>query len=305
MPRLLRGLLVLVLTACGAGTPDAAPPLVTAVPSESSPSSGATSSGPGTAAPTPTPDDPPAPSAPATPQDTGNDTPADGAPLTEVDDDGPVGANGRAYLRGDRGRVVVEVDVQDGASLPSGALDHLRATLAGLTASEVVLDVDGVFASERTDWSTADLRATSDATRDVRSDATTATLHLLVVRGGHVRDGETTSAIGLAYSASQIAVFPDRWSDLGGSLLGTSEQVARSVLVHELGHLLGLVNLTYTSAIDHEDPDHPGHSSNRGSVMYWAIESTAIGQVFSGPPPDTFDDADLADLDALRSGEAG
>ncbi len=124
---------------------------------------------------------------------------------------------------------------------------------------------------------------------------------MLYVRGSHAQDGEQTNAIGLAYSASTIALFPERWSGLG-SLLGSDRAVERAVLVHELGHLLGLVNLTYQSPIDHEDPEPRGHSSNQASVMFHAIESTLIGQVFSGPPPDRFDEADAADLEGLRTG---
>jgi hypothetical protein len=36
--------------------------------------------------------------------------------------------------------------------------------------------------------------------------------------------------------------------------------------------------------------------------MYWAVESSLVGQVLNGPPPREFDAADLADLDALRNG---
>ena len=72
--------------------------------------------------------------------------------------------------------------------------------------------------------------------------------------------------------------------------------------MHEAGHLLGLVNLVYTSPIDHEDPDNPGHSSNEDSVMYWAIESTSIGNFISGSIPDEFDDDDKFDLNGMADG---
>ena len=48
------------------------------------------------------------------------------------------------------------------------------------------------------------------------------------------------------------------------------------------------------------DPEHPGHSPNRGSVMYHAVESTLLGTVLSGGPPRDFDADDLADLAAIR-----
>ena len=37
--------------------------------------------------------------------------------------------------------------------------------------------------------------------------------------------------------------------------------------------------------------------------MYWAVESSSIGAIFSGQLPDDFDDDDYADLDDLASGD--
>ena len=81
----------------------------------------------------------------------------------------------------------------------------------------------------------------------------------------------------MAVDASTVALFSDTIEEADGPFGRPSvEDVENSVLVHEVGHLLGLVNLVYQSPIDHEDPDHPGHSSNDESVMYWAVESADV-----------------------------
>jgi hypothetical protein len=241
--------------------------------------------------------------------DTSGEQPAEpppagtGTPAATTQDLGRVGANGRAMLRADHASLVIEVDVQQGRQPSQTALDHLAATLDRHADKPGGIRFAGgnTFTSDRTDWSASDLRAVAAANRSTSSTGDTVSLYLLYVDGGFFQDGEQTNAIGVTYNASEIALFPERWSGLG-SVLGSDQQLERAVLVHELGHALGLINLTYDSAIAHEDPDHPGHSDNRGSVMFWAIETTLIGQVFSGPPPDTFDEADAADLDGLRTG---
>ena len=224
---------------------------------------------------------------------------------TPLDDNGSLGSAGPAILRQDRPRLVVEVDTQDGVEVSSGALDHLLATIRQLRPdTEVGLAGGNAFSSDDESWTTDELRAAAASHRTTASDGGTVSLHLLAVRGALERDGEETNAIGVAYGATTMAIFPDRLDGLG-AIVGSNTAVERAVLVHELGHLLGLVNLTYTSPIDHEDPEHPGHSSNEGSVMFHAVETTLVSQVFRGPPPDTFDEDDLADLAGLRDGSLG
>ncbi len=229
--------------------------------------------------------------------------PDDGDALTSANDDGFVGANGRAMLRGDRPSMVIEIDVQEGARVDEAAVDHLVDVIADVAAKPAGIRLAGgnTFASNRTEWTADDLRAAAAANRTTATTDDEVSVHILYVRGGHHDEDGQTNAIGLAYSASTAALFPDRWEGLG-ALLGSSRAIERAVLVHEVGHLFGLVNLTYTSDIDHEDPEHPGHSRHQDSVMYHAIESTLIGQVFSGPPPDTFHPDDRADLEGLRTG---
>lgn len=228
--------------------------------------------------------------------------PGAGAPVPPLDDRGPVGANGRAYLRGAVPRLVVEVDFQQGAEPRDGALQHLHDVLAGVVDKPGGVSFEGgnAFASDRDVWTRDALRAVADANRQVRSGGEVAAIYVLSVRGAF----EQSSALGVAHSASEVALFPDGWRGTLGVLLGSDVAVERSVLTHEVGHLLGLVNLTYTSSIQaREDPNNPGHSASRESVMFWAIESSsAIGQVFSGPPPSRFDDWDRADLQGLRDG---
>jgi hypothetical protein len=94
-------------------------------------------------------------------------------------------------------------------------------------------------------------------------------------------------------------VFSDQVAASSTPIVSRSE-IEDAVLMHELGHVLGLVDLARNTG--RADPEHPGHSKNQRSVMYWAVESSLIGQVLTGSPPKDFDQQDLADLRALREG---
>lgn len=268
------------------GAPGTTPPASPA-PTSSTATTGSSPASPSATATA----EPPASAAPTTP------------PLTPADDAAGVGANARALLRRDRPALVVEVDVQQGVAVDQDAVDHLTAVLRQVVDKPggIVFEGGNTFADDRTTWTADDLRQAAAANRATATTDDRVSVHVLYVAGSHAQDGEQTNAIGLAYSASTVALFPQRWQGMT-SLLGSGTAIERAVLVHELGHLLALVNIGYTSDIDHEDPDNPGHSASQESVMFHAIESTLIGQVFSGPPPDRFDGADRSDLEGLRTG---
>ncbi len=53
----------------------------------------------------------------------------------------------------------------------------------------------------------------------------------------------------------------------------TQRYVEQSVVVHEIGHAIGLVNNGLPMVSGHEDAAHPKHSINQDCVMYWAVEN--------------------------------
>lgn len=224
---------------------------------------------------------------------------ADGAPAPPVDDLAGVGANAEAMLRPEIPRLVVEVAVQEGVAADPQALDHLVAILEREADKPGGVEVVRTsFDDDRERWSPQDLRQVADEHRTRWSDEQAATVLVLYVRGAF----EDEDAIGVAYNASEAALFPERWEGLLEGLLATDADVERAALTHEVGHLLGLVELVYDSAHDREHPDAPGHSRSEDSVMHPAVETTAVGRVFDGPPPDDFDAADRDDLEQLRTG---
>ena len=57
--------------------------------------------------------------------------------------------------------------------------------------------------------------------------------------------------LGVAVDASTVAIFKDTVEDAEGPIFSrpSAEEIENSVLVHEFGHLLGLVNLVYKSQL--------------------------------------------------------
>ena len=198
--------------------------------------------------------------------------------------------------------MVIEIDHEPGYRPYSSSTDLLEERLESVCdkPSGISVRFTEVDFNHQGDWSAQDVRDKGWEAKDTSpTDGTTLRWQVLFPSGVYEED----SVLGVAVDASTVALFSDTIEEADGPFGRPSvEDVENSVLVHEVGHLLGLVNLVYQSPIDHEDPDHPGHSSNDESVMYWAVESADVSNFIFGTLPSDFDDDDRSDLAGLADG---
>ena len=156
-------------------------------------------------------------------------------------------------------------------------------------------DPEATAPGHRRSWSAADIRSAADAGGAMPQGGTDAVVRLLYLRG---TSSDADGALGVAVRGDVAAVFADEVRSAATPLI-RSDAIERAVTLHEVGHLLGLVDLFL--ATGRGDPEHPGHSSSRDSVMYWSVE-TGLFADLAGDLPQDFDAADLADLAAIRGG---
>jgi hypothetical protein len=217
------------------------------------------------------------------------------SPATSVRTDGAPGTLAALILRPAESReIVVDVAAQDGAAPREATLDHVTAVLRSVTGKAVSVERRGLPGGAQP-WDRASLDAARGAGDEQRRGGA-AVVRLLFVHGTY---GGDDSILGVAYRGDTAAVFVDGVDAAGGLLTG-SGPLEDAVSLHEVGHLLGLVDLVVPTG--RADPSHPGHSTNRESVMYWAVESSLVGDVLSGGPPRDLDAADRADLERIRRG---
>lgn len=257
------------------------------VPATDAPSSGGTrppaTKGQTDPSPAPSPA-PPATSPPPT-ADTSRPAPAVGG----------VGAYAPFYLRpSESSRIVLEIRSQAGAEPNQATVDHLRRVLGEVSAKPVVRSGGDIPGGAR-QWTAEAIRDLADAS-GVGQRRDGAVMRILFLRGGFA---DSDTALGVSVRSDVAAVFADK-VDEGAGLVGDRARIEDAVTVHEAGHLLGLVDLFLSTG--RQDPEHPGHSPNRESVMYFAVESTLVGSVLDGGPPTEFDAADRQDLATIRAG---
>jgi hypothetical protein len=218
-------------------------------------------------------------------------------PTSSVNANVDVGQLAAFYLRPSQSStLVVEVSAQSGTDPAAGNVSHLQNVLHSVSGKPVTVDGPRRLDGGARSWSAQELRNLADSAARTGQGNGKAVLRLLFLHGDYNGDAQV---LGISVRGDVAAIFSDRLADAASPITGATV-LEDAVMEHEAGHLLGLVDLYLHTG--RQDPDHPGHSTNKSSVMYWAVESSLVTDLLTGGPPRDFDSADLADLKTIRNG---
>jgi hypothetical protein len=217
-------------------------------------------------------------------------------------------------------QVVLEIDYETGQEPYTGSVvgfgdvfdptvENLERVFAGSKALTVprtlaeMSDLGPIADDEVTIYDVRDLAAMHRGQRDT---ATTKTYYVVFLSGYFANDqGPQQGVLGVAVEDT-IAVFKDviRTSSVVPNVLRFVEQ---TVLTHELGHAIGLVDNGVPMLSDHKDEVNGAHCTNPDCVMYWlnnnGREVTAYVQRRYGASASVlFGPECLADVDARTGG---
>jgi len=224
-------------------------------------------------------------------------------------------------------KLTVEIDFVTGKGPNGTALSDLQEALDRMRGDGQIAKPDGIelalddalpASSADKVWTFSELDTLGKAYRNLALDDGAASIHVLYVDGHYEDDTNQGSVLGFAYSGSWMVMFKDNITRacesstvIAGPILSALREkicahAEASVLLHELGHLFGLVNNGTPMVVDHEDPDHPAHDASSDCLMYWAIERSSavdlIAERFSGGTPTLgFCATSLADLEAVAN----
>ncbi|HLC76860.1 MAG TPA: hypothetical protein VJH04_01510 [archaeon] len=213
-------------------------------------------------------------------------------------DKGALGSLNHGYLRAEPYKnIIIEIDYISGYEPTSATKSALSDFFQNVAGKSVTFAGGNMIATTKSVYTVSDLVATEKANRRYYTTGDTAVVYMMFLNGQY----ESAGALGVAFKASTAALFVERINDATSALV-LYAQIEKAVAVHELGHLMGLVNINYASERPHEDPQHKGHSSNQDSVMFWAVEDVTINTILNFGPPSEFDSDDLFDLQKIKDG---
>lgn len=195
--------------------------------------------------------------------------------------------------------LTVEIDYMEGFRPTTAALTNLQNFLSSHLDKQsiTILEPTQIPALNEGSYSANRVRALEDKHRDNFSKGENLVAYFIFLDG----EFQQGSIVGIAYYNTSMALFGKTIHDVSGGVLQPSrDKVEATIMNHEFGHLLGLVNIGTDMQEPHEDGDHPGHCINNECLMYWAIETRDFfANIFDNTVPE-LDAFCVADLNALR-----
>ncbi len=137
-------------------------------------------------------------------------------------------------------------------------------------------DMDPIADQAEDSWTGTEILALAISLHPTSMSGSTGYIHVLFLNGSYEKDDVVIPEVtGVAFRGScVIAIFKDAIFYPGHSpaIARFSEQ---ATLVHEAGHVLGLVDIGLPTGSDHLDAGHPAHCANPGCVMFWQNEGAS------------------------------
>ena len=210
----------------------------------------------------------------------------------------PVGASARELLSNDQYQSLrIEILYMPGFAPDAAAVEHTRDFLTGLVkkTAGITIITKEIPASANASMSVNDIIEIERTQRTAFTTGTEIAVSVVYTNGSNT-DPET---LGVAYRNTSLALFGRRIHDHSGAIGQVSRtKLEATVLEHELGHLLGLVDLGSPMQTPHKEVPHGNHCTVTSCLMYYTAETTSIlGFLLTGNIP-SLDANCRADLQA-------
>ena len=198
-------------------------------------------------------------------------------------------------------KLIVEIQYVSGFEPSSTTLDNLKTFLqqrlnksAGITFTQNTIPSPG-----KSVYSAEDVQNIEKANRTQTTNNKTLTAYFFFADGDYTGNNGSSKILGFAYGSSSMAIFEKTIKDFSGGVGKPSGSVLETtVVLHEFGHILGLVNNGTPMQATHQDVPNGKHCDDQNCLMYYIVEtSDIVASVLGGTIP-VLDAACLNDLKA-------
>lgn len=208
-----------------------------------------------------------------------------------------VGAAAQHFLRsGTYDKITLEVLSVAGQELPQTVLNDFVSFVKVLVNKPNGVEIKSytVPSPGQTTYTLDDLLNIEDKYRKWYNDKKVLSLYVFLADGAFKNE----DVLGVAYRNTSFAIFTEQIKAHTGGIGQPDEDVVlQTVLRHEFGHLLGLVNVGTPMVNNHQDSQHGHHCNNSDCLMYYAVDTgDFLANLIGNNTPPPLDDNCKIDL---------
>lgn len=212
-----------------------------------------------------------------------------------------VGASAAEFLRSDKyNSLLVEVQYMKGAAPDTEAVENMRSFISTYCnkPSGVTITTKEINPPAQANYSVEEILDVEQEYRVEFSGNRRIVIYMLYVNGKFTNE----NVLGAAYQNTSAVIFSKTIQENSGAIGQPSRtKLETTVLQHEVGHLLGLVDVGTPMQTAHKDSQHGSHCDNTNCLMYYASETTdVLGFLVTSAVP-VLDANCVADLKAQGS----
>jgi hypothetical protein len=198
----------------------------------------------------------------------------------------PVGASAREILASATyTSLKIEIQYMPGFTPDAAAISHLQTTLSTLLNKPggITVVTSQIAAASNTSLSIDNVVQIERNNRTAFTTADQIAVYILYTNGNYT----DANVLGAAYKNTSVVIFGKTIHDNSGAIGQASRtKLEATVLEHEIGHLLGLVDIGSPMQTNHKDAAHGNHCNNSNCLMYYASDTRDIlGFLITGSIP--------------------
>ena len=215
-----------------------------------------------------------------------------------------VGTSARDLLSADKfKKVVLEIQYVQGFEPQNATVNSLKSFMEqrlnkpnGIT---VKLNPLPPSSFGKVAYTVNDIAAIEEKYRQEYTTSDAVAIYFFFADSRYSEDSQNGKVLGVAYRNTSMALFEKTIQELSGGLGQPSRTMLETVVMqHELGHILGLVNVGTGMVRPHQDTDNGHHCDNTSCLMYWGVETGDVIKNLLGTGMPELDQNCLNDLRA-------
>ena len=182
------------------------------------------------------------------------------------------GASARDFLSNDTfDRLLIEIDYVTGFAPTAGAITNFEEFLRARTHKEnIEFTYSAVSSPDEESLTLEEVVDLEDENRDEYNNGSTLAIHIYFADAPAESDDESENLVtlGAVYRNTSMVIYESTVRTMANSSAAIStEEIETATILHEFGHLFGLVSLSTESVNDHEDTESENHCNVDGCLM--------------------------------------